>query len=121
MDKETFGVVENEYMTIFCFSMDRKFRRKYVRRIFVQQYRMLHGNFFSFFLAIGILFFLKSDHIIANLICLVLILFSFFYKKIIHKLVIIEKTSFVIFRIDNKHVKDAEILINSFVNSNEIN
>lgn len=119
MYDKSFGTIENEKLTIFCYSLERKFKRKNVNRIFVQKYRMLHGNLFSFLLALGMMFFLKSDKIIIDIICVSLLLFSFFYKKIIHKLIIIEKRSFVNFKIDKDQVKDAEILINLFVNNED--
>lgn len=118
MYNKSFGTIENQNLIIFCYSLERKFKRKNVNRIFVQKYRLLYGNFFSFILAIGISLFLKSN-IIIDIICVSLLLFSFFYKKINHKLIIIEKRSFVNFRIDEKQVKDAEILINLFVNKKD--
>lgn len=118
MNKNSLGVVENREMIIFCYSLERKFKQKNIRRIFVQEYRALHCNLFCFLLAMFIMFFLKSNDIIINLLCTALLVFSFFYKKIIYKLIIIEKRSLVNLTIQKKQVRDAEILADLFVNKN---
>lgn len=114
----TFGIIENKNLIIYCYSEERKFERKDIRRIFVQKYRGFHYNLSSFFLAIGILSFFKSDELFISIICILLFVFSFFYKKIIHKLIILEKESFVNFEIKKQDVKEAEILIDLFMNKN---
>lgn len=115
MEKNSFGIIENKSLIIYSYSLDRKFEKKNISRIFVQEYRMLHYNIFSFFLAIVMIFFLKSE-IITNILCFALVLFSLLYKKYIYKLVIIEKGSYVNFKIDKKQIRDAEVLIDLFLN-----
>lgn len=114
MFNNSFGCIKDNDMIINRFSSIIIFNKKKVSQINVYSNRVLHYNFLSFFLAFIIIIFLEYTNVLISLLCVCLLVFSFFFKKNIYQCRIVYNGNLIKFKINKEEIYDAELLFQLF-------
>jgi hypothetical protein len=114
MFNNSFGCIKDNDMIINRFSSLIIFNKKNVSQINVHSNRVLHYNFLSFFIAFIIVFFIEYTNVLISILCVFLLVFSFFLKKNVYQCRIIYNGNLLKFKINKEEINDAELLFQLF-------